>query len=104
MNIRTFLILLAATATAAFGQAKKTMSIDNFDYSAVMTSVQAIFGTQQNIGVGINAMMTKRVQQDGRFTIVERRKVNEVMSEQDFSASNRVKRGTGARIGQVKGA
>jgi curli biogenesis system outer membrane secretion channel CsgG len=105
MNIKRVLILLAVAATSAFGQQlKKTMSVDNFDYSAVMTSVQAIFGTQQNIGVGINAMMTRRVQQDGRFAIVERRKVNEVMSEQDFSASNRVKRGTGPRVGQIRGA
>ncbi len=104
MKITTALLLIAATATAAFGQQKKTLSIDNFDYSAVKTAVQAIFGTEQNIGIGINAMLTKRVQQDGRFTIVERRKVNEIMNEQDFAASNRVKRGSGARIGQIKGA
>ncbi len=98
------LTLLLAIALPAFSQGKKAMSIENFDYSAVMTSVQSIFGTQVNIGQGINAMMTKRVQQDGRFTVVERRKVNNVMNEQDFDASNRVKRGTGARVGQIRGA
>src|SRR5581483_3728605 len=96
-------ILLTATAALSLAQ-KKTMSIENFDYSTVMTSVQAIFGTQQNIGQGINAMMTKRIAEDGRFTVVERRKVNNIMKEQDFAASNRVKQGTGARIGQIKGA
>ncbi len=35
---------------------------------------------------GIQAMMTKRIAQDGRFTVVERRKVNDVMREQDFAA------------------
>jgi curli biogenesis system outer membrane secretion channel CsgG len=69
-----------------------------------MTSVQAIFGTEMNIGQGIQAMMTKRIAQDGRFTVVERRKVNEVLHEQDFDASNRVKKGSGARVGQIKGA
>ena len=44
------------------------------------------------------------IAQDGRFTVVERRKVNTVMKEQDFAASNRVKQGTGARIGQIRGA
>ena len=97
------LMVLVATGIACFGQ-KKTLSIENFDYSAVMTSVQAIFGTQQNIGQGINAMMTKRIAEEGRFTVVERRKINTVMKEQDFAASNRVKQGTGARIGQIKGA
>ena len=42
-----------------------------------MTAVQAIFGTQQNIGTGIAAMLTTRVTQDGKFTVVERRKVDE---------------------------
>jgi curli biogenesis system outer membrane secretion channel CsgG len=100
---KKIIVSLIASAAACMAQ-KKTMSIENFDYSTVMTGVQAIFGTQQNIGQGINAMMTKRIVQDGRFTVVERRKVNDVMKEQDFAASNRVKQGSGARIGQIKGA
>src|ERR1700691_2761955 len=104
MNNKIVGTLLASSAALSFGQAKKTMSIDNFDYSTVMTAVQSIFGTTQNIGQGINAMMTKRIAEDGRFTVVERRKTNELLKEQDFAASNRVKQGTGARIGQIKGA
>jgi curli biogenesis system outer membrane secretion channel CsgG len=104
MKFKTAVVLLAASAAVASAQTKKAMSIDPFDYSAVMTAVQSIFGTQVNLGQGIQAMMTKRIVQDGRFTIVERRKVNEVIHEQDFDASNRVKRGSGARIGQIKGA
>src|SRR4051794_14922018 len=100
MTARFFAILMAGCTAVASAQSKKAMSLENFDYSTVMTQVQAIFGTQQNIGQGINAMLTKRITQDGRFTVVERRKVNAVMKEQDFSASNRVKQGTGARVGQ----
>jgi curli biogenesis system outer membrane secretion channel CsgG len=104
MKIKATIVVLLGCAGWASAQPKKALSIDPFDYSAVMTSVQAIFGTQANIGQGIQAMMTKRIAQDGRFTVVERRKVNEVIHEQDFDASNRVKRGSGARIGQIKGA
>lgn len=104
MKIHAAVVVFLAGAAVAPAQQKKALSIDPFDYSAVMTGVQAIFGTQVNIGQGIQAMMTKRIAQDGRFTVVERRKVNEVLHEQDFDASNRVKRGSGARIGQIKGA
>jgi curli biogenesis system outer membrane secretion channel CsgG len=104
MKIKSSFALLLTCAAVASAQPKKALSIDPFDYSAVMTAVQSIFGTQVNIGQGIQAMMTKRIVQDGRFTVVERRKVNEVMHEQDFDASNRVKHGSGARIGQIKGA
>jgi curli biogenesis system outer membrane secretion channel CsgG len=104
MKIGTTVFMLVVCAAVAPAQQKKALSIDPFDYSAVMTSVQAIFGTEMNIGQGIQAMMTKRIAQDGRFTVVERRKVNEVIHEQDFDAGNRVKKGSGARVGQIKGA
>jgi curli biogenesis system outer membrane secretion channel CsgG len=104
MKIGPTVFVLLASGAVAGAQPKKALSIDPFDYSAVMTSVQAIFGTQMDIGQGIQAMLTKRLAQDGRFTVVERRKVNEVIHEQDFDAGNRVKKGTGARVGQIKGA
>jgi len=102
MKLRLLTVLLACAAIAP--AQKKAMTIDDFDYSAVMTSVQAIFGTQMNIGQGIQAMLVKRVAEGGKFTIVERKKIGAVMKEQDFSASNRVKQGSGARIGQIRGA
>lgn len=103
MKLRLLTALLACTALAP-AQTKKAMIIDDFDYSAVMTSVQAIFGTQMNIGQGIQAMLVKRVAEGGKFTIVERKKIGAVMKEQDFNASNRVKQGSGARVGQIRGA
>jgi len=104
MNPRLMAVLLAASVAVAPAQTKKAMEVQDFDYSTVMTYVQAIFGTQQNIGTGIQAMLVKRVAQDGKYTVVERRKVANIMKEQDFAASNRVKQGTGARVGQIRGA
>lgn len=83
---------------------KKRVIVDEFDYSAVMTSVQAVFGTQQNIGKGIRAMLTNRLAQQGKVVIVERAKVDQLMKEQDRDAGNRVKQGTGARVGRISGA
>jgi len=100
-----FRLLTALLACAAIAPAqKKAMMVEEFDYSTVMTSVQAVFGTQMNIGQGIQAMVVKRVAEGGKYTVVERRKVANIMKEQDFSASNRVKQGSGARIGQIRGA
>jgi curli biogenesis system outer membrane secretion channel CsgG len=104
MKPRLLAALLAGGVALAPAQTKKAMEVEDFDYSTVMTAVQAIFGTQQNIGQGIQAMLVKRVAQDGKYTVVERRKVANIIKEQDFSASNRVKQGTGARVGQIRGA
>lgn len=94
----------AAAGVSLWGQSKRSVAVDEFDYSAVLTAAQAIFGTQVNLGQGIRALLVRRVAQDGKFTIVERAKVNTLIKEQDFGASGRVKKGTQARIGQIRGA
>jgi len=83
---------------------KRRVAIYPFDYSAVMTQVQAVFGTQQNIGKGIQAMLVTRVQKDGKVILVDRSRIDEVMKQQDFNSSNRVKQGTGGRVGRILGA
>ena len=79
-------------------------AVDEFDWGAVKSVVASVFQTNVDIGKGIRAMLTTRLQQAGKMRIVERAKVNDVMKEQDFGASNRVKKGTNARIGQIIGA
>jgi curli biogenesis system outer membrane secretion channel CsgG len=49
-------------------------------------------------------MLTTRLAQQGKVVIVERAKINNLMAEQDRNASNRVKQGSGARVGQISGA
>jgi curli biogenesis system outer membrane secretion channel CsgG len=102
MKLRLLSVLLACAALAP--AQKKAMMVEEFDYSTVMTAVQAVFGTQMNIGQGIQAMLVKRVAEGGKFTVIERKKIANVMKEQDFNASNRVKQGSGARVGQIRGA
>ncbi len=94
-----------AAPTAAQLQAqKKRVIVDEFDYSTVKTQVQAVFNTQQDIGKGIRAMLTKRIADANNLVVVERAKIQNIMKEQDFNASNRVKQGSGARVGQISGA
>ena len=97
-------ILSVSLALPLCAQSKKSVAIEPFQYSTVMTDVQAVFGTQVDIGKGISALLVKRVAQGGKFTVVERQRVDTLLKEQDFGASGRVKKGTQARIGQIRGA
>jgi curli biogenesis system outer membrane secretion channel CsgG len=103
-NPAAVLGLCIALTASAQQQQRRTVAVENFDYSAVMTYVQAIFGTHLPVGQGIQALMVKRIAEGGRFTVVERRKIENVMKEQDFGASGRVDRPTAARIGKIRGA
>ncbi len=91
--------------TGATTQAeKKRVIVDEFDYSTVKSSVQAVFNTQADIGKGIRAMLVKRLAEANKVVVVERAKVDQLMAEQDRNAGNRVKQGTGARVGRISGA
>jgi curli biogenesis system outer membrane secretion channel CsgG len=95
----------APVVTAAITRAQhERVIVDDFDYSTVMTSVQAVFGTQQNIGKGIRAMLINKLATGGNVVVVERAKIDALMKEQDRNQGNRVKQGTGARVGQISGA
>jgi len=95
----------APVASGPVSQAqKKRVIVDEFDYSTVKTSVQAVFNTQQDIGKGIRAMLVTRLAQANKVVVVERAKMATLTKEQDFNASNRVKQGSGARVGQISGA
>jgi curli biogenesis system outer membrane secretion channel CsgG len=98
------IITVVALAVPAWGQAKKSVAVEEFDYSTVRTVVQSVFSTSVDIGRGISALMVNRIARGGKLTAVERGKINTVMKEQDFGASGRVKKGTQARIGQIRGA
>jgi curli biogenesis system outer membrane secretion channel CsgG len=95
----------APVPTGAISQAeKKRVIVDEFDYSTVKSSVQAVFNTQADIGKGIRAMLVKRMADANKVVVVERAKVDQLMAEQDRNVSNRVKQGSGARVGRISGA
>ena len=95
---------LSPAPTPATGPVKRRLAVEEFEFSTVKTAVQAIFGTQEDIGKGIRALLVTRLQQAGKITVLERAAIKKVMAEQDFGTSNRVKKGSGARIGGILGA
>jgi curli biogenesis system outer membrane secretion channel CsgG len=89
---------------SAFVNRKRRVAVHEFDDSAVARPVEQIFGTRQNVGRGLQALIVKRLVERQTFQVLERAKINTVMKEQDFGASNRVKQGTNARVGRIIGA
>jgi curli biogenesis system outer membrane secretion channel CsgG len=86
------------------GQRKRVIALKNFEYGAVKTADQAILNTQANIGKGMTALAVKRIQEAGKYRVVERENIQSVLAEQDFGASARVKKGTQSKVGNILGA
>ena len=86
------------------GAGKRRLAVEPFDYSAVRTQVTTMFSNDVNIGQGIRSMLTVKMAHSNQVVLLEREKIKTVMAEQDFGATNRVKQGTKAKIGQITGA
>jgi curli biogenesis system outer membrane secretion channel CsgG len=95
----------AATPTAAPQPQgpRKRVAVMNFEYGTVLTSVQQIFGSNQDVGKGISDLLVMKLVTDGKYSVIERAALDKVLGEQNFSNSNRADSSTAAKIGKVLG-
>jgi len=96
----TFLLLAAGSQAQ---QAKKRVAVMNFDYATVQSQVAQIFGTNQDIGKGIADMLVDKLVNDGVYAVIERKALDKILHEQNFSNSDRADPNSAAKIGKVLG-
>jgi curli biogenesis system outer membrane secretion channel CsgG len=96
------LVLLAVTG-AAQTSGKKRVAVLDFDYGTVQSSVSSLFGTNQDVGKGITDMLVEKLVKDGKYSVIERKALDRILSEQNFSNSDRANPATAAKIGQILG-
>ncbi|HET9364537.1 MAG TPA: CsgG/HfaB family protein [Candidatus Angelobacter sp.] len=102
--IRLFctLVLLALSCTAQTS-GKKRVAVLDFDYGTVQSYVNEIYGSNQDVGKGITDMLVEKLVSDGRFSVIERKALDKIMAEQNFSNSDRANPTTAQKIGQILG-
>jgi curli biogenesis system outer membrane secretion channel CsgG len=103
-----FLILQAtAQAPPAPGAAaparKKRVAIMDFDYATVHGGVSSIFGQDVDIGKGIADLMVTNLVKDGSYSVIERKALDKIMAEQNFSNSDRANPTSAAKLGKLLG-
>ena len=82
---------------------KKRVAIIDFEYGTVRTAVAGLFGTDIDVGRGICDLLVKHLVNDGSYTVVERRMLDKILAEQNFSTSDRANPATAAKIGKILG-
>jgi curli biogenesis system outer membrane secretion channel CsgG len=93
----------APAAAPAAPAVKHRVAVMNFDYGTVQSSVAAIFGSDQDIGKGISAMLIEKLVKDGQYSVIERAALDKLLAEQNFSNSDRANPTSAAKIGQLLG-
>ena len=92
----------AAAPAAAQGR-KKRVAIFDFDYATVQTSTQALFGTNVDVGKGISDLLVTDLVKDGTYSVIERKALDKILTEQNFSNSDRANPTSAAKIGKLLG-
>src|SRR5580700_4665823 len=67
---------------------KKRVAIMDFDYATVHGGVASIFGQDVDIGKGISDLLVKYLVKDGSYSVIERKAMDKILTEQNFSNSD----------------
>jgi len=90
-------------AAPATGGRKKRVAIMDFDYGTVHSSVAALFGKDIDVGKGITDLLVKYLVKDGSYSVIERKALDKIMAEQNFSNSDRANPNSAAKLGKLLG-
>jgi len=107
-----FLVSLAdaqTPATAASGAPaptqgrKKRVAVFDFDYATVQTYSAAAFGSNVDVGKGITDLTVKYLVKDGTYSVIDRKAMDKILAEQNFSNSDRANPTSAAKLGKLLG-
>lgn len=104
-----FMLTAALTAGLAMRPAeaqtprRPRIAVLDFDYATVQTSTSAMFGTNVDVGKGITNLLITSLVKDGTYSIIERQALDKIMSEQNFSNSQRADPTSAAKLGKLLG-
>jgi len=82
---------------------KKRIAVMNFEYGTVQSYVQYLFGSNQDVGKGIADLLVDKLVNDGVFRVIERKELDKIIKEQNFSNSDRADPATAAKIARILG-
>ena len=100
------LVLLAASPVPAQEQPpprKKRVAILDFEYGTVRSYVAGLFGSDVDVGKCISDLLVKHLVQDGTYSVIERKMLDKILAEQNFSNSDRANPSTAAQLGKILG-
>jgi curli biogenesis system outer membrane secretion channel CsgG len=101
MKVSCIFVVLALTCVAQ--AQKKRVAVLDFDYGTVQSYVSSIYGSNQDVGKGITDMLVEKLVKDGKYSVIERKALDKILAEQNFSNSDRANPATAQKIGQILG-
>ncbi len=100
---RQLMIGLLAVACFPAQAQKKRIAVLDFDYGTVRSTVAQLFGSDKDVGKGVADMLVDRLVNGGNYSVIERKQLDKIIAEQNFSNSDRADSATAAKLARVLG-
>lgn len=92
-------LLVSASPARAQETARKRVAVMGFEYGTVQPFWQGTW----DIGTGLSDLVVTGLVKDGTYSVIERKMLNTILAEQNFSNSERANPTSAAKIGKVLG-
>ena len=105
VTVVVVMLAVAGMTVSAEAQSKRPMvAVMDFDYSAVNNWWSGVWGNY-DVGKGMADMVVDELINSGDFRVIERKRIDTVLAEQDFAQSDRADPGAAkmAKMGKVLG-
>src|SRR5262245_18504408 len=94
---------LYAQAPTPAGGRKPRVAVMDFDYATIRDNARAYFGSDIDVGKGISDLLVTYLVKDGSYSVIERKALDKILAEQNFSNSDRANPTSAAKIGKLLG-
>lgn len=95
--------ILLASSCLAQQPAKKRVAVLNFEFGTVQGNIASVFGANIDIGKGIADLLVNKLVGTQVYSVIERKALDKIMAEQNFSNSDRADSTTAAKLGRILG-
>jgi curli biogenesis system outer membrane secretion channel CsgG len=103
LGLALAVVVSAQAPTTGAAPRKKRVAVFDFDYATVHAGVSAIFGKDIDIGKGVTDLLVTYLVKDGTYSVIERKALDKIMAEQNFSNSDRANPASAAKLGKLLG-
>jgi curli biogenesis system outer membrane secretion channel CsgG len=97
------IIVISASLLLHAADRKKRVAVFDFDYATVHSQSAALFGSDVDVGKGMADLLVKYLVKDGTYSVIERKALDKILAEQNFSTSDRANPASAAKLGKLLG-
>src|SRR3954469_7693818 len=103
LGLALAVVVSAQAPSTGAAPRQKRAAVFDFDYAPVHSGVAAIFGKDIDIGKGVTDLLVTYLVKDGTYSVIERKALDKIMAEQNFSNSDRANPNSAAKLGKLLG-